>query len=149
MFSIKAGSGQSQPFHRAAMHKVLVDNLIYIFKPDKAIPDSLGIDHNRWTVLALVEAAGLVGADKVLQSSLLDGILEGGFELLTAFGKAAWPRRGFVAFVGADKDVMLKFRHWAGFPSSVSFAFHVREAGLSETIWDRCNLTILSRLKTT
>jgi hypothetical protein len=111
MFSIEAGSGQSQPFHRAAMHKVLVDNLIYIFKPDKAIPDSLGIDHNRWTVLALVEAAGLVGADKMLQSSLFDGILEGGFKLLTAFGKAAWPRRGFVAFVGADKDMVLKCRH--------------------------------------
>jgi hypothetical protein len=134
MFSIEAGGGESQPLHRAAMHQVLVDDLIYIFKPDKAIPDSLGIDHNRRTMLALVETAGLVGADQMLQSSLLDGILEGGFELLTAFGKAAWPGRGFVAFVGADKDMVLKCRHGQDFLRLSLSPSMCGRRGFSETI---------------
>jgi hypothetical protein len=63
-------------------------------------------------MLALVEAAGLVGADDVLEAGVLDGILEGRFQLLTALGEAAWPGGGFVALVGADEEVMFEFRHW-------------------------------------
>lgn len=116
MFGIEAGAGEPQPLDGAAMDEMLGDNFVHIFKPDEAVPDSLGIDHDRRAMLALVEATGLVGADEVLEAGIFDGVLEGGFELLAASGKTAWAGRGFIALVGADEDMVLKFRH-GGFPS--------------------------------
>jgi hypothetical protein len=63
-------------------------------------------------MLTLVEAAGLVGADDMFEACVFNGILECGFDLLAAFRKTAWPGRGLIAFVGANEDVMLKFRQW-------------------------------------
>ena len=111
MLGIEAGCGEAQALHGPAMQEVLGDDFIHVFKLDEAVPDGLGIDHDDWAMLALIEAAGLVGADEMLEASVFDGILEGGFELLAAMGKAARAGRGLVALVGADEDVMLKFRH--------------------------------------
>jgi hypothetical protein len=115
MLGVEAGAGEAQTLHGATMDEVFGDNFFYIFKLDKAIPNGLGIDHHRGAVLALVEAAGLVGADKMLEASIFDGVLESGFKLFAATRKAARTRRGLVALVGADEDVVLKFRH-GGFP---------------------------------
>ena len=93
------------------MNKVLGDNFIHIFKVNEAIPDGLRIDHDHWAMLALIEASGLVGANNMLQSGILDGVLERAFELFAALGKTAWTRCLLVALVGADENVMLKFRH--------------------------------------
>jgi len=99
------------------------DDLIHIFDLHKAVPDGLGIDHDDGAVLALVEAAGLVGADEMLETRFFDGVLESGFELLAATGKAARTGGVLVALVGADKKVMLKFRQWL---SSLPFRCRVR-----------------------
>jgi hypothetical protein len=146
---VQAGSREAEALDGTAMQKVLDDNFIHIFELHKAVPDGLGIDHDDGAVLALIEAAGLVGTDEMLEARIFDGVLERGFELFAAAGKAAWAGRVLVTLVGANKEVMLKFRQWL---SSLPFALcglDVRPARLSETIWNQCNLTILSRLKTT
>ncbi len=112
---IEAGSGKPQPLDRPAMDEMLSNDFIHIFEPDKAVPDGLGIDHDGWPMLTLIEAAGLIGADEVLEPCGFDGILESGFDLLASLWKTARPRYVFVALVGADKEVTLKFRHWRGF----------------------------------
>lgn len=112
VFRVKTGAGKPKALHGTAMNEVLGDDFIKIFKMDEAIPDGLGVDHDDGAVLALVEAGGLVGADLMLESGVLDGVLEGGFELFTALRETAWPRRRLVALVGADEDVVFKFRQW-------------------------------------
>jgi hypothetical protein len=62
-------------------------------------------------MLALVEAAGLVGADVVLEASFLDGILEGRLELFAAAGETAGARGTLVSLVGADEDMAVELRH--------------------------------------
>jgi hypothetical protein len=111
MLGIEAGAGKSKPLHGTAMDEVFIDDFIDIFEPDEAVPDCLGIDHNGWAVLALVEAAGLVGADEVLEASVLDCVLEGRFELLASLRETAGTGRGFVTLVGADEEMVLKFWH--------------------------------------
>jgi hypothetical protein len=65
------------------------------------------IDDHQRPVLALVEAAGLVGPDPVLPA----GVFEGGLDPFGALGEAAGAGGGFVAFVGADEEVVLEERH--------------------------------------
>src|SRR5665213_2651073 len=93
------------------MDEVLGDDFVHIFQMNEAVPDGFGIDHHRRAVLALVEAAGLVGTDEMLEASVFDGVLEGGFEFLAAVRQAARAGRGLVALVRTDKYVMLEFRH--------------------------------------
>jgi hypothetical protein len=119
MLRIEAGIGEPQAFHGTAMDKVFAHNLIDIFKPHKAIPDGLGIDHDGRPMLALVEAAGFVGANQMLESSLFDSVLEGGFDLFAALGKTTRAPCGLVALVGADEKMVLELWHW-GVPFSVS-----------------------------
>jgi hypothetical protein len=111
MLGVKAGSGEAQPLHGATMEEMLGDNFLNILQMNEAIPNGLGIDHHRRAMLALIEAAGFVGPNQMLEASVLDGILEGGFQLLAAERQAAWTGRRFVALIGTDKDMMFKFRH--------------------------------------
>lgn len=120
---VQAGSGEAQAFDGTAMQKMFGDDFMHIFDLYKAVPDSLGIDHDDGAVLALVEAAGLVGTDQMLEARIFDGVLESGFELLAATGKATRTGGVLVALVGADKEVMLKFRQWL---SSLPFCCRVR-----------------------
>jgi hypothetical protein len=108
---VEAGVGQAQALNGAAVEKMLGDDLLDVFDVDEAVPDRLGIDDHDWAVFALVEAAGFVGADVMFEADILDRVFEGGFELFTAGKKAAWTGGAFVALVGADEDVVVKFRH--------------------------------------
>ncbi len=89
------------------------DDLLDVFEVDEAVPDCLRIDDDDGTVLALVEAAGLVGADMVLEAGFFNGVFEGGFEFFAATGKATGAGGAFVAFIGADEDVAVKFWHYS------------------------------------
>ncbi len=111
MLRIEAGSGKAEPLDRTAMQKVLVDDLIHIFELDKPIPDRLGIDDDNGAMLALVEAARLIGANEVLEACILNSVLEGRFELFAALGQAAWAGRVLVTLVGTNEEMVLKFRH--------------------------------------
>ncbi len=135
MLRIEAGSRKAEPLHGAAMQKVFGDDLIHIFELDEAIPDGLGIDDDNGAMLALVEAARLVGTNKVLEAGVLNSVLEGGFELFAALGQAAWTGGVLVTLVGANEEMMLKFRHGRPFFLFAAFAaVNVRRTGLSETI---------------
>lgn len=105
---VQAGIGQAQARDGAAVDEVLADDLDDVVQVHEAVPDGLGIDDDGGAVLALVEAAGLVCADVVLEAGGLDGVLEGGFELLAALRAAAWAVGGLVALVGADEEVVLE-----------------------------------------
>jgi hypothetical protein len=117
MFGVEAGIWQAQPFDGTAVEEMLGDDLLDVFDVDEAVPDGLGIDHDDGAMLALVEAAGFVGPDMVFEASVFDGVLEGGFELFASVGKATGAGGAFVALVGADKDVMIEFRHYLCSPS--------------------------------
>ena len=135
MFGVEAGSWKPKALDGTAVQQMFGDDLIDILELDKAVPDSLGIDDDHGAMLALVEAAGLVGPDHVLEAGTLDGVLEGRFELLAALRKAAWPGGVLVSLVGADEQMMLKFRHWRTSLLPAAFVtVDMRRTGLSETI---------------
>ena len=106
---VEAGVGKAQALDGTVVEEMFGDDLLDVTRVDVAVPDGLGIDHDDGAVLALIEAAGLVGADVVLEAGFLDGVLEGRFELLAAVRKATGTGGGFVALVGADEDVMVEF----------------------------------------
>ena len=75
-----------------------------------AVPDGLGIDDDCRAVLALVEASGLVGADRAGEAGGFHRVLEAGVELALAVGGAGGARAAGFAEVGADEYVALEFR---------------------------------------
>ncbi len=108
---VEAGVGEAEALDGTAVEDVFGDDLVYVFDVDEAVPDGLGVDDDGGAVLALVEAAGFVGADGVLEAGVFDGVFEGGFELFAAAGAATGTGGGAVALVGADEDVVVKLRH--------------------------------------
>ena len=117
-FSVRAvgcvdtGIRQAEEFDRTAADEVLGDDLADVVEVDEAVPDGLRIDDHDGAVLALVEAAGLVDADAVLEAGFLGGILQGGAELFAVLVAAAGAVGGVVALVEADEDVAFKIGHW-------------------------------------
>jgi len=83
----------------------------YVFGGNPAIPDSLGIDHNRRSVLALVEAARMIGPGQGPESGLPELELESILERLEARRVAATPLVARVADVTADENVVREGRH--------------------------------------
>ena len=83
----------------------------YVFGGDPAIPDSLGIDHDGRSVLALVEAARMIGPGQGPESGLPELELEGILERLEARRVAATPLVARVANVTADENVVREGRH--------------------------------------
>jgi hypothetical protein len=108
---VQAGIGQPQALHRTAVQQMLLNDFSHVPGMHKAVPDGVGIDHHDRSVLALVETAQLIRPDLSLQPGVLDGVLERALQLSAALAGAAWTRCAFVAFVGADEDVMLELRH--------------------------------------
>src|SRR5271157_2682459 len=78
---------------------------------DPAIPDSLGIDHDGRSVLALVEAAGMIGPGQGAESGLPEFDLESFLERLAARRVAATALVARVADVTADEYVVREGRH--------------------------------------
>ncbi len=85
---VETGIGQPKPLYGAAMEEeVLGDDLLDVLDVDKAVPDGLRIDHDDGAVLALVEGAGLVGPDMVLQAGFLMASLKADFSFLLPLGR--------------------------------------------------------------
>jgi hypothetical protein len=121
MLHVETSFCDPETFHRTSMDKMFADNLLQIFDLNEAIPDRFGINHNHRSMFALVKAAGLIRSDLGLQPGSLNGVFEGGFNLLTSSWKAAWPGRILIPLVGAYKDMVLKCWH-GRLPFSASFA---------------------------
>ena len=77
MLGVEAGVGKAQALDGTVVEEVFGDDLLDVTGVDVTVPDGLGIDHDDGAVLTLVETAGLVRADMVLEAGLLDGLLEG------------------------------------------------------------------------
>jgi hypothetical protein len=74
--AIDTGIRQPQPLYRTAPDDMLLNNLPNVARMNIAIPDGFRINHDDRTVLALIQAGGLIGTDPVLESGLFQGILE-------------------------------------------------------------------------
>jgi hypothetical protein len=112
---VQTGIGQAEALDGATVEEMFGDDLLDVFDVDEAVPDGFGIDDDYGAVLALVEAAGLVGADGVFEAGFFDGVLEGGLELFAMLGTAAGAGGVFVAVIVADEEVMFELGH-AAFP---------------------------------
>jgi hypothetical protein len=111
VIGIDAAFRQAQAFDRATLNEVLFYDFFGVLGVSETIPDRFGVDHQDGSVLALVQAAGLVDANAMLEAGFFDGVFECAAELLAVFVGAAWPGGGFVAFVEADEDVMFEVWH--------------------------------------
>ena len=109
MVGVDAGVGKAEALDGTAVEEVLLDDLFGVVRIGETVPDGFGIDDHDGAVLALVEAAGFVHANAVLEARGFDGILEGAAEFLAVFEGAAGAG-GFVALVEADEEVM--FEDW-------------------------------------
>ena len=107
-FGIQALLGQAQPLDRPPRDQVLGDNLRRVLGLDMAVPDSIGIDHYSRSMLALVQAAGLVDAHLAGQPSGLGQLLQLCVQIAGSVGGAGRARRPLGPHVVADKDVALK-----------------------------------------
>jgi hypothetical protein len=103
--------GQHQALHELAADDVLLDDLLDVGLGDVAVPDLLGVDDHRHAVLALVEAARVVGAHDLAEATLAERHLEGVADLHAALALAAAARRVGRALVDADEDMTGKARH--------------------------------------
>lgn len=77
VLAVEAGVGKAKAFNGTVVEEVFGDDLLDIASMDVAIPDGLGIDDDDRTVFTLVEAAGFVGANVVLEAGFLDRVFEG------------------------------------------------------------------------
>ena len=89
---------------------MLGNYLIGVFSFDSAIPHSVGINHDRWAVLALVQAAGFVDPHPAAQAGLFRELLQPCMQLAFSIGRAAGPWCIGGAGIVAHKDVMFERR---------------------------------------
>jgi hypothetical protein len=73
---IQAGIRKQETLDRFAADDVRLDNLIDIGFSDMPVPDSFGIDHQVWAVLALIEASRLVRANFAFETTFGQLLLE-------------------------------------------------------------------------
>ena len=109
--SIEAGIGQHQACDGLAAHDVRFDDVVHVRGGDVSVPDSIGIDDKIRAVLALIEAARLIGADLALQSSLCEFLLEELLQGCLGRGVTASPRMSRRTLITADENVFLEFGH--------------------------------------
>jgi len=105
---IDAILGQPQPFHRPSAHQVFLHNLFGVRRLHISVPDGLGINHHRWPVFALIQAAGFINADLAAKSGSLRKLLQLRKQLAFPIGSAgrAWCIGG--AGVVANKNMAIK-----------------------------------------
>jgi hypothetical protein len=108
---VDATLGQAQALDRTVARNVGLNNLGDVRELYVSIPDTLGIDHHGRTVLALVEASGVVSPDGGLQPAEGELSLKGALEVAGASGIAASARVATRALVAAYEDVFCEFRH--------------------------------------
>lgn len=92
------------------MHQMLRNNLVHIFRRHMAIPDSFGVHDNGRPMLALVEAAGLIRPNCAFYSRVFNLVFEDSVQPANSIAGAGRPRAARFPNIGADKNVMLKFR---------------------------------------
>ena len=87
-------------------HNVGLDDLHHICDSDVAVPDAFGIHRHIRTMLALVEASALVGADSVFQSAEGQLCLESPLKFGCRCRIAAATGMSLGTLIAAYKDVL-------------------------------------------
>ena len=103
--------GRGRLLKTMAYFENVIDDLIDVGFGDVTIPDGVGIDHDVWSVLALIEAAGLIGANSSFQVALGQFLLEQFLQIGFGGGIAASAGMAGRSLVSANKDMFLEFRH--------------------------------------
>src|SRR6266702_8459918 len=101
--------GQPQAFYRPAMDEMLFHDLGGILRPHMAIPDRFGIDHHRWPVLALVQAAGFVDAHLRPQPGSLGQLRQLRVKFALSISGAGRAEGAFRAHVMTNKHMVFKY----------------------------------------
>jgi hypothetical protein len=128
--SIQAGVSHHQALDGSPTDDVGFDDFIDVGFGDESVPDRIGIDHEVRAVLALVEAASLIGPHSVLESALGELLLEEFLQLGLAAGIAASPRISRRPLVAAYENMSLKFRHEPILPETKAQFAQGAEQGL-------------------
>jgi len=105
---VDALGSQPQPLHGPPGDQVLVHNLFGILRLHMPVPDRLGVDHHRRTVLALVQASRLVDADRPRQSGGFGEHLQLRKQVALAIFGAGRSRRTLRTNILTDKHVAFK-----------------------------------------
>lgn len=100
-----------QPLDDLATAEMLVNDLGHVIDGYMTVPNLLGVDDNADSVLALVEATGVIRADDLTEAACLQLCLQPVANFGATAGLAA--ALGVVgrALVDADEHVTLKVRH--------------------------------------
>jgi hypothetical protein len=109
---VDAGGGEAQALDGVAADEVLLDDFVRVARVREAIPDAFWVDDEDRTVLALIEAAGLVDADAVLQAGGFHSVFERAAQFLAVLVGATGACGGFVSLIDADEK--MAFIVWHG-----------------------------------
>jgi hypothetical protein len=107
---VDAFIGEAQARYGLSADEVLLYNFCGVFRPDAAVPDRFGIDHDGGPMFALVETHRFVDPDLVAQSGGLGQLLHLGMQIALAISRAGRARRAGGTNVVANKDVILEWR---------------------------------------
>ena len=107
---VEAAIGQYQALDRPTVYQVLSYDLVHVFRLDEAVPDGFRIDDDGRAMLALVEASGFIGPNRVLQAGIFHLVLEQALQLALSVVRAGWSCAAGLAHIGADKYMPLKLR---------------------------------------
>lgn len=110
-FRVEAVFGETQALDGPPFDDVRLHNLLDIGFADMSIPDRFGINHNVRSVLALVEASGLIGAHAAFQPMLGEFLLEDLLQPRFRSRIAASPRMARGALVSANEDMSFELGH--------------------------------------
>ena len=108
---IQAIVREHQALDWLAADDVRFDDLVDVGLGDVSIPDGVGIDHEIWAMLALIEAAGLVGSHFAFEAAFGQLLLEEFLQVRVTGGVAASPRMSRRALVAAHENVFFELGH--------------------------------------
>ena len=74
--SIQAAISQHQPLDWFPSDNVRVNDFVDVGLSDVSVPNGFGIDDDSWTVLALIETAGLVGSHCAFEAAFREFLFE-------------------------------------------------------------------------
>ena len=110
---VQAIVGDQQVVEDLAPEDRPVHDAVHVLGPDPAVPDPLRVDHHGRPVLALLQAAGVVGTGQGPEPGRLQLSLERIAERLLAVRVAASPFVPGLTDIPAHEDVMGESRHYS------------------------------------
>jgi hypothetical protein len=107
-FGVDAFVGEAEALDRTPGDKVLVDDGFGVFGLHVAVPHGIGVDDDRGTVLALIQAKRLVDADIGSEAGFSSELRKAGVQFALSIGGAGRARGAGGADVMTDEDVTFK-----------------------------------------